>query len=181
MSDEPKGPGPDYRPTSKLEQVPAWAIALTEKMNQLTTTTATGFSSIESRLDTVESNLDIQGGSMRELSKRMTRIEDWKDGVDSRLDQGSLRAKTTSEVDLKHESNFGTVFTRLDTQDKKLETLEANQVEAAKERAETAGYVKEVRDSVVGVINNPKVRALAKALWGLAMAYAAAKGLKVLP
>jgi hypothetical protein len=86
----------------------------------------------------------------------------------------SVRVRQESDVNLKQDAAIANVITRLGT-------VEENQTKAAEERASTAAMVKEVRDTVVGVATNKKVVFIGKVLFGIAVAYSAAHGLKVLP
>ncbi len=102
MSSEEKKDGPDHRPTAAIEKPPPWAISIMERMN-------VGFSSLERRLDLVEGNVDITGSTVRELSGRITRMEGRMDLVDDRLNSNSVRARQTSDVDLKQDSAIATI------------------------------------------------------------------------
>lgn len=67
-------------------------------------------------------------------------------------------------------------------QSKEIVTIKEQLVTAAQERASTAEDVKAIKDAVVGVVTNPKVRLVGKVIFGFAMTYAVARGyLKELP
>jgi len=109
-----------------------------------------------------------------EISTRFTRVEDQLDAHEVRLNSGSIRARTESDVNLKQDSALSSLITRMDG-------VEANQRAAAEERAETAKYVKEVRDTIIGVATNKRVLFVGKVLFALAVAYSGLHGLQVLP
>lgn len=91
--------GPDYKPTAQLEKPPAWAISIMERMN-------TGFASLERRLDLVESNVDITGSTVRELSSRVTRVEDWRLALDERINRHSGGTRQLSQNDAKQDAEL---------------------------------------------------------------------------
>lgn len=140
MSDEQ----PAEKPTVEIARPPDWAIALTEKV-------VNGFDHLNDRLDTVESNLDIQGASVREVSQRVTRMEQWKDDIEDRLRSNSQRARSASEVDATHDAAIAELH-------KKVDHL-------------TSGI-----DKLVTVTGNPTVRKVAYALATALLGYLAAKG-----
>jgi hypothetical protein len=107
--------GPDYKPTPvvgmpaqpatvALEKPPAWAIALTEKV-------VTGFSRMDARMDTMESNLELQGGSLVDVGKRMTTLETRVGNIEERQNTGSLRVKQESQTNLNQDAAIAQIIT----------------------------------------------------------------------
>jgi hypothetical protein len=147
--------GPDYKPTAQLEKVPAWAIALTEKVTH-------GFAAVETRLAEFES----------ETNKRLTKIEAWKDDVNDGLKRHSGGLTRSSNVDAEHEKNFSTVFTKLDGQDKELATVKTEVRDVKTGIVTLQAAVAEntifTKQAIAGFFKTP----LGMALLGLAMAAA---------
>lgn len=173
MSDE-KPPMAEQPATVQLPAVPPWAI-------ELTTSVKSGFAAVNGRLDTMETNQEIQGDTVRDLAKRMTSQEERVNAFDARASLNSIKVRSVSESDVAQEAKIADVMvwrekveTRFDTVDTKLGGLESSQ-------AKQTEMITTVHSTVTGVINDPKVRAVAKVVWVLVMGYAAAKGLKVLP
>lgn len=153
MSSDEKGP--DYKPTAQLEKVPAWAIALTEKVTH-------GFAAVENRLDQFES----------ETNRRLTKIEAWKDEVHEDLKRHSGGIARGSSTDEKHEANFGTVFTKLDGQDKEIAAVKTEVRDVKTGIVTLQAAVAEntifTKQAIAGFFKTP----LGMALLGLAMAAA---------
>lgn len=84
---------PPEKPTVELERPPAWAISMMERQQE-------GFTAIENRLDTMETNLDLQGDTTRDVAKRMTGVEERLTKVEERQTSASMRAKQPSDVDI---------------------------------------------------------------------------------
>lgn len=147
---------PPEKKTVEFAKPPDWAIALTEKVSN-------GFAAVESRLDVMEANIELQGGSVKDISGRMTSLEARVGRVEERQETNSERAKSTTQTDHEHAAAIANIVTRLDAQDKVLE--------------EQSMWLQTIHDSVTGFFTNKKVQFVGKVLFGLAMAYAAAKGL----
>lgn len=159
---------PEPKTVRDLEIPPPWAIALSEKVID-------GFAGVDARLDGVESNVSILVDDKKTMNERLSRIESWRDSeVTARLNANSERVRGESHTNLKQDAVISQVVTRLDA-------VEANQTKAADERASTAEDVKAIKNAVVGVVTNKKVILVGKALFTLAAAYLAAKGIKVIP
>lgn len=170
MSDTKSSMGvvrPEPKETVTMEPPPTWAIALAEKV-------ANGFERVNSDMAVVKTRQELQAAQMQDLGGHIGRLDERVSKLEGRTDTASVRVRAESDVNLKQDSVIATLLTRLDV-------VEANQETAAKERAETAAKVAAIHDSVVGVIKNPKVKFVGRVLFGIAMAYAAAKGIKVLP
>lgn len=151
---------PETKDTVAMEPPPAWAIALSEKVND-------GFRAVRADVALVANDVTI-------LRDRVVVIERWKLDVEDRQAKHSGGLTRESQVNEEQNAVIAKVLNRI-------EAIEANQETAAKERADTAAKVDAIYDSVVGVIKNPKVKFVGRVLFGIAMAYAAAKGIKVLP
>jgi hypothetical protein len=153
--------------TVQLPAVPPWAIELTRSVKD-------GFQGVNARLDTVETNLDLQGQQGVDLGKRMTTLETRVGNIEERQNTGSLRVKQESQTNLNQDAAIAQIIT---------EQAEAKKRDTATQAAvaQNTRITQEIRDVVVGVATNKKVIFVGKVLFGLAMAYAAAHGLKVLP
>jgi hypothetical protein len=166
---------PDEKPTVEMAPPPAWAVELSKRV-------VDGFASVEARLDTVETNVTILVDDKRSVNDRLSRIETWKENeVNARLSANSERVRGESSVNLKQDAVISTLVTDV-------AAVKEAQATAATERAETAAAVKEIRDTVVTTASglakffkHPKVVFVGKAVFTLAAAYMAAKGIKVLP
>lgn len=142
---------PPEKPTTQLPAVPQWAIELTMNVKQ-------GFAAVESRLDVMESNLELQGGSVVDIGKRLTSIESRVGEAEARLNNGSLRAKELSGVDLKHDAAIAQLVT------------DVAEVKATNEKQLA------ILTKLENVAANPMVRRIAYALGTLILGYLAAKG-----
>jgi hypothetical protein len=86
--------GPEHHPTKQLPAMTDRALP-----EDLTRVVKQGFSSLERRLDLVEGNVDITGSTVRELSGRITRMEDWRVAVDERVSKHSGGTRQLSQND----------------------------------------------------------------------------------
>lgn len=150
MSDEK----PPEKPTVQMVRPPDWAIALTEKVT-------TGFAAVNERLGNVEANIELQGGSVLDVGKRVTLIEERLGKTEERLATNSVRARSASEVDVQHDATIASIVTDVAL----LKTSQAKQT-AILERLDA-------------IAANPMVRRVAYAIGGLILTYLAARG--VLP
>lgn len=93
--------GPPKQPTTvQLPAVPDWAIELTKSVKS-------GFQTVNQRLDTIETNQDLQGATVRDLQQRMTLME-------TRQANNSERVRGASEVDLKHDAAIASLIQKVD-------------------------------------------------------------------
>lgn len=93
---------PDDKPqntktTVEMAAPPDWAIALTKKV-------VDGFTAVEKRLDAIETNVDLQGNTVRDVQQRMTAQEARLNGVEDRVTNASLRVRQGSQVDVSHDA-----------------------------------------------------------------------------
>ncbi len=152
MSDD-KPPMPKQPTTVALEKPPAWAIAIAEAQ-------AAGFAEIRADISLVSNDLGI-------VKDRVVILEKWKVEADGRAERFSGGARQLSQTDSKHDAELA--------DEKVAREVLAGRVEAIESK------VGDIHSTVVGVVKNPQVRAIARLLFTLAMGYAAAKGIKVLP
>lgn len=145
MTDEKKD-GPDYKPTAQLEKVPAWAIALTEKVTH-------GFAAVETRLDSFES----------ETNKRLTKIEAWKDEVNDGLKRHSGGLARGSSTDEQHAAAIANVVGEVASVKKDVGEVRAGVVTLQAAVAENTIFTKQ---AIAGFFKTP----LGVALLALAMA-----------
>lgn len=90
-----------------MQAPPDWAIALTERVTQ-------GFTSVNQRLDTIESNVDLQGVTVRDVQQRMTAQETRMNALEDRQASNSMRVKDGSKVDLAHDAAIAELKTKVD-------------------------------------------------------------------
>ena len=98
---------PDEKKTVEIEKPPPWAIKLTERVSN-------GFQAVNARLDTMEANIDLQADTTRDVAKRMTSLEERQNALETRQATQSLRAKTNSQADLKHDAAIADLVTKTD-------------------------------------------------------------------
>ncbi len=177
VSNTPKPPMPPQPPTLKLSETEIQK----ELLNKMLRTMQDGFArqetradSQDERLDKIEKQVEIAVQDGKDNNQRITRLEIKFEEEQKRAETTSIWKKTASQVDAQHDAAIGELVT-------KVTSIEVNQVAAAEERASTAKLVQEIRDTVVGVATNKKVIFVGKVLFGLAVAYSAAHGLKVVP
>jgi hypothetical protein len=90
--------------TVQLPAVPPWAIELTRSVKD-------GFQGVNARLDTVETNLDLQGQQGVDLGKRMTTLETRVGNIEERQNTGSLRVKQESQTNLNQDAAIAQIIT----------------------------------------------------------------------
>lgn len=163
----------DEKPTTQLPAVPPWAI-------ELTTTVKDGFRQVNARLDAVESNLDLQGGSVVDLGKRMTTLEQRVGGVEQRANEGSMRVKAESSTNLQQDAAIASIVTEQAEAKKRDEAIQAEQAEAKKRDgvtqmalAQNTQLTQKGVDTLKAVTSNPALKALAAAAIAFAMAWLA--------
>lgn len=143
MADEQ---GPPRQPTTvQMQAPPDWAIALSEKVAQ-------GFNSVNARLDTIETNVEIQGHTAQDLAKRMTNLEERAGKIEDRQASNSMRARSASQVDMTHDAAIAELKQKVDASLAILERLDK-------------------------VAANPMVRRVAYAVGVALLAWLSAKGL----
>lgn len=148
MSDEQ----PPEKKTVEFARPPDWAIALTEKVT-------TGFAAVESRLDTMETNIEIQGDSVKNIAGRMTSLEARVGRVEERQETNSVRAKSTTETDHQQDAAIAQILV---------------DVQGLKETQTTQLAILHRLDAIAA---NPMVRRVAYAIGGAVLAYLSAKGM----
>lgn len=96
----------DTKTTVEMQAPPDWAIQLTKKV-------VDGFAEVDKRLDAIETNVDIQANTMRDLQQRVTAQDARLSAIDERVAKASLRVTQTSEADLSHESAIAEIRTEV--------------------------------------------------------------------
>lgn len=163
---------PAQPPTTKLEALTD--RKLLEMLVGSVKDTNTKIDQVNDKVDTLSMNVEILQEDGKDTKQRIIRIETWKDNVNERLNSNSQRARATSQVDLTHDAAIAKIVTEVDG-------LKASQADLTKTQAAQTALITAVHDSVTGFFNNKKVQFVGKLLFGLAMTYAAAKGIRVLP
>jgi len=151
MNDEP----PKQPTTVEMPAVPGWAI-------DLTTTVKDGFRQVNARLDAVESNLDLQGGSVVDLGKRMTLMEERVGKVEGASLRPRLEAE--SKTNMEQDAAIATILT--DVSAIKAD-LSANTAITQQSNALTVEFKK----SMLSGLRHPAFQALIMAAIAYAMAY----------
>lgn len=169
MDDE----GPRYIKTKEIPKVSVPSNTLDAVLSELREMRIEGQVRGE-KVDRVYANVEVLTNHVDVLTGRVTLVERRLDHAEERGSKHSVGLARGSQTDEQHSAAIASVISRLNA-------VESNQASAAKERAETAAKVAAIHDSVVGVIRHPKVIFVGKTLFAMAMAYAAAKGIKVLP
>ena len=67
---------------------------------------------LDTKVDRLEANLDLQGGELGLMKKEITLIYEWKSDVDNRLKANSQRAQAISNADMEHESKIAATIVR---------------------------------------------------------------------
>lgn len=111
---------PEQPATVQLPKVPEWAIELTKSVKE-------GFARVEERLDNVETNLDLQGATVRDVAKRMTSLEERTNVLENARTKNSERAKGESAVNLKQDAAIANIITTQETHGTALAALQAEQ------------------------------------------------------
>ena len=146
MDDEQK-----RQPTTvQMQAPPDWAISLSEKVSQVFSVVNV----VNDRLDTIETNQDLQGATVRDLQQRMTLME-------TRQATNSERVRGASEVDLKHDAAIASLHEKVDAIAAKPDT--------------TALVIAEIK----AASGTPRGQKVIAALFGLLMLAISAIGVKL--
>jgi hypothetical protein len=129
---------------SDEEKPPAWASALQQTMSD-------GFTAVEKRLDIIEANVELQGGSMQDLARRMTAAEERIGKTEERGRNDSVRAKAMSDVDMAHDAAIASLHEKVDN-------------------------LTAIGGQILKVAGNPTVRRVGQALAFALLAWLASKG-----
>lgn len=154
----------DEKPPEKsTTQLPA----VTDRMvlDELTKVVREGFQSVDQRLDQMETNLDLQGGSVKDISLRMTRVEERVQRTEDRQNSNSMRARGASEVDMKHDAAIAGLVADMAAVKTQVESIET------KTDAQT-----EILTDLRKLAKNPLVVGFFTALITAATAWLAARG-----
>lgn len=178
MSDEKKPfPPPIPRTDSPPPQPPTTRLpAQTDRalLEDLTRVVKAGFAETREALVT-------QADSLAEFNQRLGSIESWKEEVDDRLKSTSLRSRVTSDENLKQDSAIAHIITEVGATKAIAQDALDKAVTTQDMLAANTAMTAEMKAHVIGFFKSPKVIFVGKVAWGAAMAYAAAKGLRVLP
>lgn len=138
------------------------------------TTLAADMKQVLNATDKMSGDVDMLISDGRKTNQRLTRVEERLDDFDGRLMRTSARVKEPSQHDLEAQRALADEIAARETLAKQVEALTASQAEQTK-------MISEVKSAVVGVVMHPKVIFVGKVIFGLAVAYSAAHGLKVVP
>lgn len=140
---------PAEKPTVELEAPPKWAIGFIEKMNS-------GFVNVNARLDTIEANQELTREQVIDVGRRQTLLEERFGKIDERQNNGSLRVKEESQVNLKQDAAIAQVIVRVDGVEKKVDTatemLAENNATTDAIKKALSGVVKEHPQIVTGLV-----------------------------
>lgn len=165
---------PPEKPTVELEKPPAWAVAMSEKL-------ATGFQSVDKRLDGIETTVDTLVEDGKQANQRMTKIEVRLDEYEKRASTQSLRVKNESQTNMKQDSAIAQVINTQREHGEKIDAIETKvggiETALAKNNATTdaikatlSGFLKEHPSIVASIVT------LVTTAIGAATAWFAAKG-----
>lgn len=115
----------DMPPQPKTQQLPA-ADKQEILLAELKVLMLNGFNALDTKVDRLEANLEIQGGEIGLVKKEVAIIFAWKNDVDEKLKSNSIRAQTTSSVGMEHEAKLGIALAALAEEKAKREKLEAD-------------------------------------------------------
>jgi len=154
MSEGIKPPPLPKQPTTvEMPRPPDWAISLTEKVSR-------GFATVNGRLDALSENVEILQHDAKDTKARIGRLERRADDMDARATTASMRARSASEVDAKHDAAIAHVVTKVSALEEKTDDAIA-----------TLAHLRKVTE-------HPMVRRVAY-LVGLALlSYLTAKGIR---
>jgi hypothetical protein len=151
----PLPPGPPEKPTVQLPKVPDWAV-------ELILSVKSGFRGVDERLDTLETNLDIQGNTVRDVAKRMTALEERVVGIESRQHATSIRARQSTDNDLKHDAAIGVIIS------------DVNELKAS--QAVQLAILEKWQASASKIAANPIVRSIATMVGAAVLTWLASHG-----
>lgn len=143
--------------TKKFEAPPDWAVALAKTVDS-------GFARVNERLDSLETSDKVQLAMGHDLQQRLTQLTGRVDSHEERLNTGSIRAKATSEVDVKHDAAIASLNEKVDACSAQVLSLKAQSYA-------THALVGEAKAAAVAAAKHPLVQKLATALIVLALAW----------
>jgi hypothetical protein len=156
MSDE-KPDGPQYIKTKQIPRVEVPGNTLDAVLSELRAMR----SETSDRFDTLNATVDTLVEDGKSANKRITTIEVRFDEFVDRAAKNSMRAKQSSEIDLKHDAAIAMLHTKVDRVEEKTD-------------AQTA-MLKKAAD----VAKDPKVIAFAMLVYGIVRLWAAKHGLEL--
>lgn len=149
---------PAEKPTVAIEPPPAWAIALAEKVNN-------GFERVNSDMAVVKTRQELHAAQMQDMGGHIGRLDDRVSKLEGRTETNSLRVKTTTENDVKHDAAIGLLVADV-----------ANLKESHKALTATQATQLAILQRLDKVAANPLVRRVAYAVGTAVLGYLAAKG-----
>lgn len=139
---------PQEKPTVPFEAPPAWAIEMAQKQ-------AAGFENVNKRLDTIETNVDLQAATVRDLQQRVTRTEE-------KQDKSSLPVKVdrVTQNDGKQDLALAALSTKVDVLATEVETVKTDVGTVKSETtAQTAMLAK-----ITGLLDTPMAKRIGQAV-----------------
>lgn len=170
MADD-KPPMPAQPPTAKLPAMTDRAL-----LEDLSRVVKDGFARTDRRFDALETAVDIQGNTVKDVAGRMSLAEQRIQRMEEDRRNDSMPAKLgrESQTNKEQDAVLAQHTATLEEHGKKLTSLGA----AVKEIGDNVNAIK---DAVTGFFTNKKVIFVGKVIFAAAMLYAGAKGIKVLP
>lgn len=171
----------DFPPQPKTQELPA-ADPVAVQFNELKLLIVTGlgaldarvgmgFRDLDTKVDRLEANLELQGGELGLVKKEVGLLFDWKGDVDTRLKNNSQRARAPSSFDMDQDAKLAQALSQLVEEKEKREKLEANAATKADLEAITKAQTSAIVEGIKGVetlaARSPVVRGLLLALAGL--------------
>lgn len=168
---------PPLPPQPKTAQLPAadkqeillaeLKVLITQGLGALDAKVAIGFRDLDTKVDRLEANMELQGGEIGLVKKEVGLLFEWKGDVDQRLKNNSQRAAATSSVDLDHESKIASEIVARQAVEAKVDALtKSNEIQLA------------ILSRLDKVASNPHVKIVLAVIASAAMSWAASKGLK---
>lgn len=130
---------------------PDWAVELGAAVQS-------GFDSVDTRLDAIESNQELQGGTVKDLTNRLTIQGERLDRLEERVSINSLLVASVAEVDARHDA----AIVKLTADIQALTDSQVLQLDILRR--------------LDAVAANPMVRRIAYAIGGLLLAYLLGRG-----
>ncbi len=160
MSD-PKPPGPFYPPTTRLPKVEVPQGTLDAVLTEVRAMR----SETNDRLDSLEGAVASLVNDKMTTNQRLNILDTRINDMDTRAASNSIRAKSTSEMDMRQDAAISMLITKVD----RVET---------KTDAQTA-MLTEAKDAAKRLWSNPAVKAGVSLLWGAILYWLGSKGIRV--
>lgn len=161
----PEDDKPPERPTAKLDQTEI----LKGLVKNLTDSMATGFARIEAKLD----------DGISDVTKRIIKLESWKEDVDTRMNRSSERVRGQSEVDLAHEAKIAAEIQAREALARDLAATKADVAEVKADTKAQTAILDDLKTAAFSLAKHPLVQLIIVALSILLTGWISAHGGKL--